>query len=444
MHRSRTPTHLAAISRRTATALALSTLTACAETLRPLGSTPAAAESNADQLFEAFVARFSPTGLSPKYDIARVKMAQAALIPSRVFNDTSVWSAPATATTRALHISGTLEPQGRYRLEIRPSLTPAAKPGDSRHTIDLEQLASNAYRWNTDVALAIGNASAEGISNLISSLLRAPEGKTEKEIRDDYHLAFPRAQVAFGRGFSIDSLHISPGAVGTTSVAITLGFRPEVMRPVYPALAGYLDKYLGPARYHFALSDRSGVALLDIVGRDRQFTIHYRLQQGALTSLFGPPRPWGDTLQLLSDATTKVKLFRVGFHEMLTTFEISNTGHERSWTMVAQHEPKWDLPFVTERLLRSPLRRPFEGAGSMFRLMVRDSAGAQSTLSRHTRLEVQESAIMKFIGGLVSHALGDLDAKVEAEEDRFLHDGFEALQADLKALGPVWRRSGED
>ena len=34
---------------------------------------------------------------------------------------------------------------------------------------------------------------------------------------------------------------------------------------------------------------------------------------------------------------------------------------------------------------------------------------------------------MRFIGSLASHALGDLDMRVETEEDRFLHDGFGAL-----------------
>jgi hypothetical protein len=53
---------------------------------------------------------------------------------------------------------------------------------------------------------------------------------------------------------------------------------------------------------------------------------------------------------------------------------------------------------------------------------------------------VQESAIMRFIGGLASHAMGDLDAKVEADEDRFIRDLFTALQADLKAQAPRWRR----
>ena len=81
----------------------------------------------------------------------------------------------------------------------------------------------------------------------------------------------------------------------------------------------------------------------------------------------------------------------------------------------------------------------------MFRIGVRDSVGAQSVLARHARLEVQESAIMRFIGSLASHALGDLDTKVEIEEDRFIRETFTALQADLKALGAErWRPETEN
>jgi hypothetical protein len=60
-------------------------------------------------------------------------------------------------------------------------------------------------------------------------------------------------------------------------------------------------------------------------------------------------------------------------------------------------------------------------------------------VSRRTRLDVQESAIMRFMGSLAAHAIGDLDARVEAEEDRFLRDGFAALAADLRSLAPRWR-----
>jgi hypothetical protein len=51
---------------------------------------------------------------------------------------------------------------------------------------------------------------------------------------------------------------------------------------------------------------------------------------------------------------------------------------------------------------------------------------------------------MRFVGSLAAHAIGELDTRVETEEDRFLHDGFAALGADLRALGPRWREKSPD
>ena len=189
----------------------------------------------------------------------------------------------------------------------------------------------------------------------------------------------------------------------------------------------------------FALAERGGgPALMEVVGRDRSMTMRYRIQQGKLVSLAGTPRAWPDTMQLTADVSLKVKIFTVGFHNLVTDFVISNSGRDRGWTVVAQHEPSWDLPFITERLIRSPLRRPFEGQGSLLRIGVEDSPGAgspaQSIFSRHTRLDVQESAIMRFIGSLASHAVDDLDERVEIEEHRFIHDGLDAMAADVRAF----------
>jgi hypothetical protein len=386
-------------------------------------------------MLEGIATRFAPNDFAPKYKTGRVKLAQSALVPSRVFDDTSVWEARPSASERLLYVTG--EPvDARYRLESRATLLPATRAGESRHTISLEQLGQNVFRWDTRVELAIGTISSEDISNLISALLRSADNHTEAALREDYRTAFPRSTAAFGKGFAVDSLRVSPGAQGTTNVAITVGFHPEVMRSTYPALSGYVDKYLGPAKYHFVFAERGGgPGMMEIVGRDRAMTLRYRLHDGKLVSLLGPPVQWPDTLQMTADVSVKVKLFTVGFHNLLADFVISNSGRDRGWAVVAQHEPQWDLPFITERLIRSPLRRPFDGQGSLFRLSVEDSPnGGQTMFSRRTRLDVQESAIMRFIGSLASHAMGDLDEKVELEEHRFLRDGIDALEGDLKAL----------
>ena len=412
--------------------------------LRGAGPTPAAAQANAEQLFGSIAERFSQVEFTPRYDAARLRLAASALVPSRVYDDTLVWGARMSPGVRVLYLSGEAAEDGHYRLETRPVLTPAARPGDTRHTIALERLGPNVYRWDTSVDFAIGGMPAGGLASLVSALLAAPDMRTEREVRDDVHATFPRAVAAAGRGFSIDSLHVNAGPSGTTIVAVTIGFHPDEMRAGFPKLAAYLDKYLGPAKYHLTLSDRSGAALMELVGRDRTGTLRYRLHDGQLVTLLGPPRVWPDSLLLTPDLSLKVKLWTVGFHHLATDFVISNTPHEHAWTIVAQREPDWDLPLITERLIRTPLHRPFEGAGSLFRIAVRDSAGDETLVTRRARLDVQESAIMRFVGSLGSHMIGELDMNVETEENRFVHEAFAALQADVRAMGPRCCRKEEN
>jgi hypothetical protein len=417
---------------------------ACSDTLRGVGATPAAAQANAEQLFGSVADRFDQVELSPRYNVARLKLAESALVPSRVYDDTVVWGARMSPGVRVLYLSGEMGDDGRYRLEPRPVLTPATRPGETRHTIALERLAPSVYRWDTNVQFAVGAIQADGVAALISDLLAAPEGRTERQLRDELHAAFPRAAAAVGRGFSIDSLRVAPGALGTTNVAVTIGFRPDEMRAAFPKLASYLDKYLGPAKYHLTLSDHSGAPLMELAGRNRSATLRYRLRNGKLATLLGPPRDWPDSLLLTTDLSVKVKLFTVGFHRLVTDFVVSRAPHERAWTIVAQHEPDWDLPLITERLIRTPLHRPFEGAGSLFRVAVRDSAGEQTLITRRSRLDVQESSIVRFVGSLTSHMIGELDANVEVEENRFIHDAFAGLVADVRAMGPRCCRKEEN
>jgi len=192
----------------------------CSETLLSAGPTPALAESRADQLFEAFAARFNSVELAPRYEAARLKLAQSALVPSRIFNDTTVWDARPSATTRFIYVNGST-PGSHYRLESHPSLLPAPRVGDTRHSIGLEQIASNVYRWSTNVDLTVGNITAENVSVLISALLNSPESRAEHELRNDYRAAFPRAMASLGRGFTVDTIRTGPGGAATIS-AVTL------------------------------------------------------------------------------------------------------------------------------------------------------------------------------------------------------------------------------
>src|SRR5690606_26425605 len=101
-----------------------------------------------------------------------------------------------------------------------------------------------------------------------------------------------------------------------------------------------------------------------------------------------------------------------------------------------RREPEWRFPLATDRLIKSPLRSPFEGRGTEVRLAVRDDLGSQAMSVRQARTAVKESAIMRWLGGLGSTAFGDFAGRSEAEENRFLMELFGALRQDVAAFTP--------
>jgi hypothetical protein len=127
-------------------------------------------------------------------------------------------------------------------------------------------------------------------------------------------------------------------------------------------------------------------------------------------------------------------MYDAGWKNLVTDFTISRTSRSRSWLFTARKEPDWDLPLATAHLIRSSLRRPFEGQGASLELAVIDSAGGQTILARRTHLEVKESAIMRFLSSLVSRVFDDLDTAVEREEAAYIRELMQAFQQDARAL----------
>ena len=160
-------------------------------------------------------------------------------------------------------------------------------------------------------------------------------------------------------------------------------------------------------------------------------TVRVRSLDDRIIALYGPARPMPNTLQLNGEMTMRVNGFTVGMRDYHGDFEIVATDRERSWKVVSRREPSWVLPLVTEHLIRTPLRRPFQGNGALLRIGVRDSAGAPTILEREVHLEVQESALLRFIARLGAMAINDYAGDVEKEEMAFLHEVLTALLADI-------------
>lgn len=405
---------------------------ACAESVRAVADGPTDRATKVEELSDAIATRFTNPERSGRFESTRRKLISGALHPSRVFSDTSLWLTTSTPNNRALWAYGSLTPRG-YRFDVveRGVLNDL---GDTRHAITLHKNADGDYQWTTGVDFAIGSITARDVSSMLDMLLTAGHGHDGNTVRAAAYTSFPRTGAVMARLFRIDSLLLRPGPQGTTLVTLAVGIHTETLRQTAPHFAEYLSKYVDNSRYRFLVTDKSGVPYFEAVGANRKLTIHYRVRADGMVSTLGPPRPMPDSLRLVSDLNVPVKMFNVGWRNLTTDFIIGRSERSRSWLFIARTEPQWDLPLVTARLIRTPLRRPFQGNGSTFEVAVIDSAGGQTLLARRARLEVKESAIMRFLSSLVGRVFDDLDAAVEQEEADFVRDLMGAFQQDARSI----------
>lgn len=370
---------------------------------------------------------------NPKYEYSRVQITRGALIPSSVFDDTATWTG-SSRNVRLLETSGT-HVGGRYLLSSHPVAPAPARPGDTRHLTTLTRNSDGDYRWDTNVDFALGTVKPADVALVISRLIAAGEGRTEREVRADVAATMPRTSAALGSAFSLDSVHPVPLVDGSTVMSVGVAVHSDQLKRRFPAFGDWVHRYVDPARYRFVLADRAGLPYLEATANERFLTFKVRTLRGRMVSLVGPARPIPDSLILLGDLNVRVKVFGVGFHDLSMDFVNETRGdQERAWSVTARREPRWDLPFITARLIRAPLRRPFAGEGALLRLAVRDEGDRPTILVRQARLSVQESAILRFLNSLSSKAMNDFGIRVEVEENLWLRELFMAMRDDARAL----------
>jgi hypothetical protein len=412
----------------------LGSASGCRDSIAAFGNgQPASGRRSADQLLGALAARVADPQRDAKYDSARVRLATAAFLPSRVWSDTSVWSA-SQASRRTLFVNGRLNSNGHYWLEAAPALGATSQPAESRHSITLTRLADDEYAWDTDVAFSLGSVTARDFAAFFGALIAGAEGRNGDEVRAVTAAALPRASSVFATLLHVDSLRTTQLPDRSTLAHVAITITPNGLEPRFPNFARYMRRYAQTARLRWTLNDQIGDAFFDLVMRDGHVTIRVRTLNGKLVALTGPARPLPDSLTLNGELTLKVRAFTVGFRDYHGEFNLIRTDHERAWNIVSRREPHWVLPLITERLLRTPLRRPFQGSGAAFRIGVRDdTAGGQGILHRRLHLEVQESLILRFIGRLGAIAVGDYTGKAEREQYAWLNELVLALIADVRA-----------
>ncbi len=415
-------------------ALALvASLAACRQSATALGASPESVAKNADALFAAYAYRFANVQRDAKFARARPIMGKYALTPSKLFGDTSIWTvSSASDSTRALYLVGSYN-NGQYLFEARGNSPYPVRLGDERHFMQLRHLAHDDYEWYTIVDHAVGTVRPAQAGAAMSALFTAYEGRSGSEARTESRTLFPRTARHLGQLLRIDSLVTTDLRDGSTAARMSVRILPDSVRPRYPNYARYLDKYVIPSEFRVQLTDRQGANYLDIDGREGRVNARLRARGGHIVTLDGTPRPLPDTLQMRIDFSAKFKIFRVGYSGLVANFLIERSEHERAWVWRFNKEPDWHLPLAVDKLIKTPLRRPFEGRGAELRLGIRDDLGPSTISFRQARLAVHESAIMRFLGGLGASAFGDFADKTEIEENRFLSEFFSALRQDIVA-----------
>lgn len=416
-----------------AAGLVILTLAGCRDVGPAFGPTIPAARANAEGLFGGIAQRFTNVQRNAKFSVARGKLGKYALTPSAIFNDTSVWTAIGADNTRTVTVEGGFA-NNRYLFSAKPNAATPDATGDSRHLMVLKRLNDDEYDWFTNVDIAAGSITANDIKNVVAALMKSAERRTPAAVRADYRESFPRTTTALGRLLSLDSLKLARDADSATTITLGIKLDPERLRSVMPAFADYLVKYSTESRYRAVVTDKRGGRWIELSGENNLMTLKLRTRDGHFAPLTGAPREIPRDLLLESDFTTKIMLFHVGYTKMLSEVTLLDSEHERGWLVRFTHEPQWQLPLTVGFFIRTPLRRPFQGLGGVFRLALLDSPGKQSIIGRRTSATVQESTILRFLNRLSGTAMGDFVGKAEAEENRFSAEAFNAMRLDARSI----------
>jgi hypothetical protein len=412
----------------------------CRDALSELNRPPANSPTGAipaDELFTALERRYSDVQRTDAHTSARRRLAEGALIPSRVFSDTSVWSVRPSTTTRMMFAEGRMTPDG-YRMRMTPIPPSYGRAGDARHTISLGRLSRDVYRWDTSVDFTLGQVGALRFAGLISAMAASAEGRSEAAMRADLARTFPRASAALGQLMSIETIRSTPRGDGSSDIMLSVLLSPSRLRATHPLYAGWIERYISGSRMSFVLRDRQvagspQATWFTLEARENRITFRMRSRNGQLLPFTGASRTMPDTLELETTAVARGRGATVGFERQRSDFIVVRRERERSWTIVARHEPDWVLPTFTATVLRAPLRRPFMDAGSTLRIGVRDEGGV-TVLSRRSTLTVQESTVLRFVGRLGARAFSELEDETEADQYRWLRSVFAAMRADSRAL----------
>lgn len=397
-----------------------------------LGPTPAAARARSDELFGGLAVRFERVHRAPRWVAARDKLSRAALNPSRLLGDTSIWTSAAGTDARLLELqAGPVA--GRYEFTPRAGAPAPDRPGEGRHVIRLARTGDGMYQWNTQIEHAVGHVRAADLATVATAALARLE-QPAPAARAEFRATLPRTAAVLGRLMTLDTLRATPVGDGSTRVELRTVLSPDRLQAAgMPAFAAFVRKYVSDSRLTLTVEDGHGGRWLDVRGQRDTVVVQLRTRGGQLLALDGPARPLPAQAALRTTAVTHYLMFDVGAANLVGDLTTVQGAHERGWQVRWHRAPQWKIPLGMRHLINGSLNRPFAGDGMQLAVTLRDADGAQTVLVRRFDVAVQESAIVRWFGSLGSKAMNDLSGRAEVEQDRFTAEVLRAAAADVAA-----------
>ena len=409
-------------------------LAACESVPRAMSEAPGRAWAASDELLLALAGRFGPAEREARFAQLRPKLARAGLVPSRVFDDATIWTR-SEGPLREVQFWGAPGAAGAYRIGIveRAELPGAA--GEYRGRLQLERLGQSEFRWQMEDTLALGYVTSEELARAADALLalaeHAPAGDARAAIRE----SLPRTAAALGRLFSLDRFELQTDKDGARSVVATAGMHPDWLKQGMSGYAAFLRSEIFSMRMSLEVGDAAGT-FWTLTMRDGRLELRLRVKGGALAPLEGAPRRLGDACSARFGLTMKQGLFRVGIEKLQSDISLLRGPGPVGFRASFRRQPDWQIPFIVQPFLHDSLRRPFEDEGAMLAYVLRDPGpGSRTTIvARDYRLTVKESWIVRWLGGNVGAVVTDFRRGAEAEADRFVRDALLALRDDVGAM----------
>jgi len=401
---------------------------ACQEAARGLSAGPGGAAA-AMSVVDALRSRYGVIEREPGLEKMRPKLEGALLVPSRVFDDASIWTA-SEGEWRAFWLQGN-PTAGAYRLGVRPTPALPRAPGEYRARIALRREKSGAFEWTTFDELALGPLRPMDLTAAFRALLRGAEA-APGDARPRVTAAMPRSARALGRLYDLEALAVSPEADGTARVEMAIRQRPDRLKAEAPKFAAYLARRSAGLRFRAVATIPDGRALWSLETEDDRSRLRLRIRDGHLVPLEGTSSDPAGRLRVTVDYSFKAGLFRVGLKGLVADVEPAG-GADLEVTARFVEQPDWRIPFLVEPFVLGSLRYPFEAPGSSFSLAMRQDDERGSLLVSDSRLQVRESWIIRWLGGISSTALVELRA-AEAEADRYSLECLTAVRDDVAAL----------